>query len=671
MALKKKLEDRLRDLTAELNDISSYNRSLLEASLDPLVTIGVDGHIQDVNEATIKATGVPREEMIGSDFSSYFTEPGKAKAGYEKVFAEGVVRDYELSIKHRDGGVMSVLYNASLYRDRDGQVGGVFAAARDITDRLMAERAFARNTAILDEAGRMAKVGGWELDLTTMELLWTEATYAIHEIATDYKPTLESGLGFYAPESVAIISKAVQGAIEEGHPFDEELELITAKQNRIWVRAVGKGYLENGKIARISGIFQDITARKKAESLKAIQGELAQILSGKIDLMDAFSALLDAAIQLSGMDCGGVYAMDEQTGCLDLVITKNLSADFIRNSSHYEASTPNAAILMTGGPIYTTHSNLGNWNTGPSDLGALAILPLVASGTVIGCLKVGSFASAEVPEAVREPLETLASRVSMVLARIKSDMAITGLNKELSDKSAELEATNKELEAFSYSVSHDLRAPLRHLTGFVALLEQKGTLGLDEQSKHYLQIISGSARKMGELIDDLLSFSRMGRGEMMKQRVDMMQLSQEVIAEVSKDIPPARTIDWRIGELPTVSGDRAMLRLVLVNLISNAVKYSSQIEAPVIKVDSLRPSEEGCTIFVRDNGVGFNMKYVDKLFGLFQRLHSSEEYEGTGVGLANVRRIIGRHGGRTWAEGELNKGATFYFTLPQDKEIRS
>jgi signal transduction histidine kinase len=517
----------------------------------------------------------------------------------------------------------------------------------------------------------MAKVGGWELDLATMELLWTEATYAIHEIATDFKPTLASALGFYAPESVAIISKAVQEAIEEGHPFDEELELITAKQNRIWVRAVGKGYGENGKIARISGIFQDITVKKRAEALTAIHADLAQTLSGKIYLMEAFSALLDAAIQLSGMDCGGVYAMDEKTGCLDLVITKNLSADFIRNSSHYEASTPNAAILMTGGPIYTTHSNLGNWNTSSSNLGALAILPLVASGTVIGCLKVGSFASAEVPEAVREPLETLASRVSMVLARIKSDMAITGLNKELSDKSAELEATNKELEAFSYSVSHDLRAPLRHLTGFVALLEQKGTLGLDEQSKHYLQIISGSARKMGELIDDLLSFSRMGRAEMMTRSVDLKQLAKEVIEELFRALPPGGVIQWRLGDLPVVTGDRAMLRLVLVNLIANAVKFSQRVEAPVIEVGAL-PPEKGChTLFVRDNGAGFNMKYVDKLFGLFQRLHPLDEYEGTGLGLANVRRIITRHGGKTWAEGELNKGATFYFTLPIGKEILS
>jgi signal transduction histidine kinase len=234
-----------------------------------------------------------------------------------------------------------------------------------------------------------------------------------------------------------------------------------------------------------------------------------------------------------------------------------------------------------------------------------------------------------------------------------------------------LETTNRELEAFSYSVSHDLRAPLRHLTGFVELLDRKDTSGLDEKSRHYLEVISSSAKKMGCLIDDLLSFSRMGRSELMTRSVDLQQLAQEVIEEVSKEVPPGRVIQWRIAELPVAPGDRAMLRLALVNLIGNAVKFSHRVEAPVIEVGTL-PPEKGCHIlFVRDNGAGFNMKYVDKLFGLFQRLHPVDEYDGTGVGLANVRRIITRHGGNTWAEGELDKGATFYFTLPIGKEVLS
>lgn len=242
------------------------------------------------------------------------------------------------------------------------------------------------------------------------------------------------------------------------------------------------------------------------------------------------------------------------------------------------------------------------------------------------------------------------------------------LNSKLESQLIKLQEANKEMESFTYSVSHDLRAPLRHITGFVEMLGRRDASGLDDKSRHYLKVISDAATKMSCLIDDLLSFSRMGRGEMMKNSVDLKELANDVIEEISKDLPPERNIQWRTGELPVVTGDRAMLRLVMSNLILNAVKYSNKVEAPQIEVDT-QMSDDGChTVYVKDNGTGFDMKYVDKLFGLFQRLHSSEDYEGTGVGLANVRRIIGRHGGRTWAEGELNKGATFYFTLPQLKE---
>lgn len=258
---------------------------------------------------------------------------------------------------------------------------------------------------------------------------------------------------------------------------------------------------------------------------------------------------------------------------------------------------------------------------------------------------------------------------------LESEQQVHELNAQLEQKirnlnetNNKLKETNSEMESFTYSVSHDLRAPLRHMSGFVELLVRRDVSRLDEKSMHYLKVIADAASKMGCLIDDLLSFSRMGRGEMMNNSIDLKQLTREVIDEISRDIPQGRTVQWRIGDLPVINGDHAMLRLVLINLISNAVKYSNKVDSPLIEVDKLRSDNSCHTLFVRDNGVGFDMKYVDKLFGLFQRLHSSEEYEGTGVGLANVRRIISRHGGRTWAEGELNKGATFYFTLPDVKE---
>jgi PAS domain S-box-containing protein len=232
------------------------------------------------------------------------------------------------------------------------------------------------------------------------------------------------------------------------------------------------------------------------------------------------------------------------------------------------------------------------------------------------------------------------------------------------ERTAEMEAANKELEAFAYSVSHDLRAPLRHIDSFLELLEKKAAAVLDEQSRHYMDTISDAANKMGLLIDDLLSFSRMGRQAMSFQQVELGSLVRDIIRELEPDAD-GRGIDWCIGELPLVSGDVSMLRMVLTNLIGNALKFTRPRQEAHIEIGSQsgRPGE--IVIFVRDNGVGFDMTYVDRLFGVFQRLHHADEFEGTGIGLASVRRIITRHGGRTWAEGELDRGAAFYFSLPQ------
>jgi signal transduction histidine kinase len=267
-----------------------------------------------------------------------------------------------------------------------------------------------------------------------------------------------------------------------------------------------------------------------------------------------------------------------------------------------------------------------------------------------------------------ENLKSLYTSLEGELAhRKKSATEIEKLNEYLEQYTLQLEAANRELEAFSYSVSHDLRAPLRHITGFVEMLDKRGTAGFDEKSRHYLEVISESAKKMGCLIDDLLSFSRMGRIEMMKTRTDMIRLVNEVRKELHLD-GKETDVEFDIKPLPEVCCDPAMVRQVLINLIDNAVKFSRGRKPIRIEVNYQNDTPAETIFFIRDNGVGFDMKYVDKLFSLFQRLHSPEDFEGTGVGLANVQRIIHRHGGRTWAEGEPGKGATFYFSLPNFEE---
>jgi PAS domain S-box-containing protein len=238
------------------------------------------------------------------------------------------------------------------------------------------------------------------------------------------------------------------------------------------------------------------------------------------------------------------------------------------------------------------------------------------------------------------------------------------INNELTKALSEVREVNKELESFSYSVSHDLRAPLRALNGYSHILEEEFQHVLNDEGRRLLGNIRSNARRMGMLIDDLLAFSQMGRKEMQRSPVNMQDLAGEVVNELEGSMAHHALIE--VQELPPTYGDRELLRQVWVNLISNAIKYSAKVLAPRITIGSPEQQKPGETgYFVQDNGVGFDMEYAGKLFGVFQRLHSNEEFEGTGVGLAIVQRIVSRHGGRVWAKGVRGEGATFYFTLPE------
>lgn len=241
------------------------------------------------------------------------------------------------------------------------------------------------------------------------------------------------------------------------------------------------------------------------------------------------------------------------------------------------------------------------------------------------------------------------------------------LEQRVKERTAQLEAANKELESFSYSVSHDLRAPLRAIDGFSKVLMEDYREKLDDQGRHFLRMLGDSVTRMGRLIDDILSFSRMGRRDMEGLPVNLVQLTEEVIAELRPSVAD-RQLRFVVAALPPARGDREMIRQVMINLLSNAIKFTRPRAEAIIEVGgTARPTEN--TYYVRDNGAGFDMHYADKLFSAFQRLHAQEQFEGTGVGLAIVKRIVERHGGRVWAESEVDRGATIYFTLPPSDEM--
>ncbi len=263
--------------------------------------------------------------------------------------------------------------------------------------------------------------------------------------------------------------------------------------------------------------------------------------------------------------------------------------------------------------------------------------------------------------------------VIAVLQRRRSEEKVRALNQELErrvvERTSALEEANKELESFAYSVSHDLRSPLRHIDGFLSLLREKIDPVLDAQGRHYVSTIADATRRMSTLIDDLLDFSHMGRKEMSRAAVDLNALVADVRLELEPETT-GRVIEWHIADLPVVAGDRAMLRAMLFNLVSNAVKYTGKTARARIEIGTQADEEGGVVVFVQDNGSGFDMRFKDKLFGVFQRLHRLDEFEGTGIGLAHVARIVARHGGKVWAQGQVNQGATFFVSFPHRAELR-
>ncbi|PJZ75572.1 sensor histidine kinase [Leptospira neocaledonica] len=270
---------------------------------------------------------------------------------------------------------------------------------------------------------------------------------------------------------------------------------------------------------------------------------------------------------------------------------------------------------------------------------------------------------------ITKPFEPqiLRNKVKFFVDKHMQEISLHVLNEDLQKKNEELENANKELDAFCYSVSHDLRGPLRAIEGFAKILQEDYTKDLDDEAKRILGVIVGSTMKMDKLIDSLLLLSRMGKKEITKTIVNVSDLVQHTLYELQAD---ARNGNHRIhvGELLPAMGDSELLTQVFVNLVSNAIKYSSKKEEPIIEI-GCKGSEGENTYFVKDNGAGFNMKYQDRLFGVFQRLHDNRDFEGVGIGLAIVQRIIFRHGGKVWAEGEVGEGATFFFTLPQIQEV--
>ena len=387
----------------------------------------------------------------------------------------------------------------------------------------------------------------------------------------------------------------------------------------------------DGRIVRLE-IATDITRRKQAE---AKIGGLSQIVENSLNEIYVFDAETLNFLFVNKGALNNIGFTQEEMSALTPV---DIKPEFTQDS-----------FIRAVEPLLRGKTEILNFET-------------------VHQRKDGTFYNVEVHLQLGdfEGKRAFAAIILDITERKQAETRIHQLNAELEqrvvERTAQLEAANRELESFCYSVSHDLRAPLRHIDGYIDLLISRCRDGLSEKGLHYVDTIAASARQMGTLIDDLLQFSRTGRAEMRQDSMDMNKAVNEALAQLQNS-SSGRTIEWIIADLPSIRGDYALIRLVWTNLLANAVKYTGTRE--IARIEVTVQKEKGEIIFiVADNGVGFDMQYVGKLFGVFQRLHPVEEFEGTGIGLATVQRIISRHGGRVWAEAELNKGARFYFSLP-------
>jgi PAS domain S-box-containing protein len=650
-----------------------------------LAIVGLDGRLRRANPIHEAVLGFSIEELLQTNYLELI-HPDDLASGTNELekIARGESINYECRIRCKNGSYKLLSVRATPLPDS----GLFFCASRDLTARRATE-----------EKLRESEDRFRHLVDNASEIIYQTDAYGQIEI---YNPTARKVFGYTKQElrgkhylDFVAPSYRRRAAVfyfkqykDKVHNTCWEVPVVTKDGKEHWLAQSVQLMLEKGSVAGFQVVARDITQRKHMEQaliearrelenrVETRTAELAQAnaaLRAEIDERKQVEDALRQSQQRLALHVQqtplGVIAWDKDFR----VVEWNKAAERIFGFTYQEALGTHAELIVP--PAARKHVN-ELWNMLTSVKGGQRSTnenitkdgrtivcdwyntPLINSaGHVIG---VASLVS-DITDRVRAE-EGLRRAHSELEARVRERTAeISKLYESLRTRAADLEAVNKELEAFSYSVSHDLRAPLRAIDGFARIILEDYSATIDESGRRYLNIICKSTTQMGQLIDDLLAFSRLGRQPMTMAPIDMDGVVKSLLEDF-KDLVPQRNIEFISHSLPPANGDRSMIRQVLMNLLSNAVKFSKFKEKAVIEIGATKENSR-TVYYVKDNGAGFDMQYVNKIFGVFQRLHAADEFEGTGVGLAIVQRVVHRHGGDVWAKGEPGKGATFFFTL--------
>jgi PAS domain S-box-containing protein len=591
---KSKQKTRCAEAEEDPRNSYSYSRSLIEASLDPLVTISTDGKITDVNKATELATGIPRARLIGSNFPDYFTDPQRANDGYQRVFEAGFVRDYLLTIRHVSGSETDVLYNATVYRNSQGEIQGVFAAARDITELKAAER---------------------RTDFTNALLKLFAQKTSLKEYLDSVLLVIEDWTGCQALGiRVADANQRIPYGSFRGFPGDfVELEgdLSLASDNCICMRAISRKYrAQDSSILTEGGSFRCDNGPKfvsgmDEEKQKEYRGHCIRF---------GYTSLAVIPISYQNEILGAIHLADSREAFF-----KHTAVEFLESIS-----------------------------------------PLIGEA-------IQRFHAEEEVAKYRGHLEELVRQRTAELEATNAQLQTEIAERKMADRNLlqtaeELVRSNRDLEQFAYVASHDLQEPLRAVSGYIQLLQQRHADRLDEKGVQYVEGAVDGVLRMQRLITDLLTFSRVGNRERAFEPADLSLALASAVENLNVSIEEAQA-KITCDSLPKLQVDLTQIAMLFQNLIGNAIKFRSN-RVPEIHIGaSPRPGE--WVFSVRDNGIGIAPEYADRIFMIFQRLHTRRKYPGTGIGLAICKKIVERHGGRIWIESLPGKGSIFYFTIPE------